>query len=161
MAYRKASLSGAKRKAEESAKEADLAEAAKGPASTGERLLIRAHLSDQTATEEEKVGKGAADSVPPQNINTESAAPLQEEATGGTAASNLPAIDAAPQIPPPAQPAVTGSHEGEAGWQEPPVIREALLAAVQHTEELVQVSTWSLVAFGSWGRFLMWYVCSL
>jgi hypothetical protein len=58
LACRKVLLSGAKRKAEESAKEANLAEAAKGPASEGERPLICTRLSNQTATEEEKVGKG-------------------------------------------------------------------------------------------------------
>jgi hypothetical protein len=79
-----------------------LAEAAKGPTSAGERPLIHARLSDQAATEEEKVKKGVVESVPSQNISAESAAALQEEVTGGTAATNLPATDVAPQIPPPA-----------------------------------------------------------
>jgi hypothetical protein len=75
------------------------------------------------------VGKGAADSVQPQNISAESAAPLQEEATGERATIDLPAANAALQILPPAKPTMAGSHEGEVGWQEPPV-KEALLVAV-------------------------------
>lgn len=72
-----------------------MAEAAKGPPFAGERSLIHARLSDQVATEEEKVRKGAVDSVLPQNISAESATLLQEEVISGTAAANLPAADAA------------------------------------------------------------------
>jgi hypothetical protein len=109
--------------------------------------------------EDEKVGKGVEDSVLPQNISAESAVLLQEEATGGTAVADLPAADAALQIPPPAQPVVAGLHEGEAGRQEPLVMKEALLAAVRHAVESAQVSTWSLIAFDSWVCFLMQYEC--
>jgi hypothetical protein len=42
-----------------------VAEAAKEPTSAGERPLVRARLTDQAATEEEKGVKGAVDSALP------------------------------------------------------------------------------------------------
>jgi hypothetical protein len=63
--HRKVSLSGAKRKVEEFAEEADSAEVAKGLIHADERPTTRARLEDHATAGEKTEVKGAASIVPP------------------------------------------------------------------------------------------------
>jgi hypothetical protein len=72
---RKASLSGAKRRAEESAKEAESVEVARGLAHAQEWPMFHACLEDLSAAEEKEEVKGVANLVPPRGIDMDSAAP--------------------------------------------------------------------------------------
>jgi hypothetical protein len=75
MACRSMSLSGARRKVEESAKEAILTKAAKERAPSEERPSSCPCLGEQGMMEMKRVEEGAADSEPPQGAHAESAAP--------------------------------------------------------------------------------------
>jgi hypothetical protein len=60
---------------EESAKEAESDEVAKGSAHAEERPMSPAHLEDQAAAEEKVELEGVANLVPPWSVDTESTAP--------------------------------------------------------------------------------------
>lgn len=115
LAYKKASHNDAKRKVEEPAKDARVAEAAKEPASAGERPLAYAHLTDQEGRGEE-VKKGATDSMQPQGVAAGLAVVL-EEAFEGSITTDLSTLKVVLSVPPAALPTMIGSHGAKAGDQ--------------------------------------------